>query len=133
MDIELHKKWKFEDKICSGCGINEESWEEILQCDSFGENSDNVPYSWFYSSSVDEQVCVAKVMMKKLKNRKNIREEVTWWGEKDTWDIGHEILDLHPSAQITWAQFIVNSFILFWTWTDIIYIYIISVLISEWF
>ena len=77
LDIKLHKKWKFEDKICSGCGINEESGEEILHCDSFGENSDNVPYSWFYSSSVDEQVCVAKVMMKKLKNRKKIREEVT--------------------------------------------------------
>ena len=84
LDIKLHKKWKFEDKICSGCGINEESGEEILHCDSFGENSDNVPYSWFYSSSVDEQVCVAKVMMNKLKNRKKIREEVTSWGGKDT-------------------------------------------------
>ena len=56
--------------------------DEILHCDSCGENSDNVPYSWFYSSSVDEQVCVAKVMMKKLKNRKKIREEVNGWGER---------------------------------------------------
>ena len=77
LDIKLHKKWKFDDKTCSGCKINEESGEEILLCDSFGENRENVPYSWFYSSSVDEQVCVAKVMMKKLKIRKKIREEVT--------------------------------------------------------
>jgi hypothetical protein len=77
LDIKLHKKWKYDDKTCSGCKINEESGEEILLCDSFGENSENVPYSWFYSSSVEEQVCVGKVMMKKLKNRKKIREEVT--------------------------------------------------------
>ena len=76
LDIKLHKKWKFDDKLCSGCQINEESGEEILLCDSFGKNSENVPYSWFYRS-VDKQICVAKVMMKKLKNRKKIREEVT--------------------------------------------------------
>ena len=77
LDIKLHKKWKYEDKTCSGCQVNEESGEEILRCNSFGKNSENAPYSWFYSSSEEEQVYVAKVMMAKLKSRKKIREEVT--------------------------------------------------------
>jgi hypothetical protein len=29
LDIKLHKKWKYDDKLCSGCKINEESCEEI--------------------------------------------------------------------------------------------------------
>ena len=82
MDIKLHKKWKYDDKTCSGCKINEESGEEILLCDSFGENSENVPYSWFYSSSVEEQVCVGKVMMKKLKNRKKDKRRSNLMGGK---------------------------------------------------
>ena len=82
LDIKLHKKWKFEDKTCSGCGKNEESGEEILHCDNLGEN--NVPQSWFYNSSVDEQVCVAKVMMKKLKNRKKDKGRSYLMGKKDT-------------------------------------------------
>ena len=57
--------------------INEESGEEILACDSFGQNTEKVVYSGFYSSSVDEQVQVAKVMSRKLKVRQKIREEVT--------------------------------------------------------
>jgi hypothetical protein len=77
LDIKMHKKWKFDDKLCSGCKINEESGEEILLCESFGGNNDKVTYSWFFSSSVADQLCVAKLMMKKLKIRQKIREEVT--------------------------------------------------------
>ena len=77
LDIKLQKKWKYDDKLCSGCKINEESGEEILACDSFGQNTEKVVYSGFYSSSVDEQVQVAKVMSRKLKVRQKIREEVT--------------------------------------------------------
>ena len=77
LEIKLHKKWKYDDALCSGCKINQESGEEILSCDSFGQNKEKVMYSGFFSSSVEEQVSVAKVMFQKLKIRKKIREEVT--------------------------------------------------------
>ena len=35
LDIKLQKKWKYDDKLCSGCYENEESGEEILSCKSF--------------------------------------------------------------------------------------------------
>ena len=77
LDIKFHKKWKYDDILCSGCKINQESGEEILACDSFGQNKEKVVYSGFFSSSVVEQVRVAKVMSRKLKVRQKIREEVT--------------------------------------------------------
>ena len=77
LDIKLHKKWKFEDKLCSGCHENEESGQEILECKSFGENEENLSYSLFFSEEVSDQLLVAKVMAKKLKRRKQIREEIT--------------------------------------------------------
>ena len=77
LDIKLHKKWKFDDKLCSGCSKNEESADEILTCKSFGENTENVRYSWFFSEQVSDQLLVAKIMAKKLKIRKQIREEIT--------------------------------------------------------
>ena len=77
LDIKVQKKWKYEDITCSGCKVNEESGEETLSCKSFGENDSEIPYSWFYSESVDKQISVAKLMMKKLKMRQKIREEIT--------------------------------------------------------
>ena len=77
LDIKLHNKWKYDDILCSGCKINQESGEEILACDSFGQNKEKVVYSGFFSRSVDEQVRVAKVISRKLKVRQKIREEVT--------------------------------------------------------
>ena len=76
VDVKMQKKWKYDDILCSGCGKNEETGEEILSCKSFGNSSDN-SYSGFYSDNVDDQTNVAKQMMKRMKIRKKIREEVT--------------------------------------------------------
>ena len=38
----------------------------------------NNSYSWFYRESVGDQISVAKIMMKKLKAREHLREEITW-------------------------------------------------------
>ena len=72
----MQNKWMYEDVLESGCGENEETGEAILSCKSSGNTSDN-SYSWFYSENVDDQTTVAKQMMKRMKTRKNIREEVT--------------------------------------------------------
>jgi hypothetical protein len=77
LDIKTQKRWKYEDLLCSGCMVNEESGDEILFCKMFGENSDIITYSWFYSESAQKQVDAAKLMMVKLERRKRIREEVT--------------------------------------------------------
>ena len=77
LDIKLHQKWKYSDTLCSGCQVNEESGEEILRCESFGENEQKISYSWFYSSLVSEQISAGKVMMKKLKAKDKIVEEIT--------------------------------------------------------
>lgn len=38
LDIKMHKKWKYEDTLCSGCKLNPESVEEILKCKYFEKN-----------------------------------------------------------------------------------------------
>ena len=77
LDIKVQKKWRYEDIKCSGCRINDETGDEMLNCKSFGENDSEMPYDWFYSDSVEQQISVAKTMMKKLKMRQKLREEVT--------------------------------------------------------
>ena len=71
LDIKSHKKWKYENKLCSGCNENDETGEEIFQCTFFGENLEKIGYSWFYRGSVNDQIVAAKSMIKKL------RESVT--------------------------------------------------------
>ena len=77
LDIKCHKKWKYENKLCSGCNENDETGEEIFQCKFFGENLEKISYSWFYSGSVNDQIVAAKSMIKKLEIRKKLREAVT--------------------------------------------------------
>ena len=77
LDIKLQKRWKYSDKLCTGCNLVEESGEEILKCKSIGENEDGITYDCFFSDLVENQVSVAKLMMKKLEIRRKLREEVT--------------------------------------------------------
>ena len=73
----MQKKWKYEDIKCEGCQLNSESGEEILKCDKLGKNDNQADYTWFYSELVTKQILVGKIMVQKLKKRKEIREEVT--------------------------------------------------------
>ena len=77
LDIKLHKKWKYSDTLCTGCQVNEESGEEILRCEILGENVQKISYKWFYSRLVSDQISAGKVMMKKLKEKDKIIEEIT--------------------------------------------------------
>jgi hypothetical protein len=55
----------YSDTLCSGCKRNEaETGEEMLSCDSFGENPEKLRYRWVYV--VTDQVSVRKVMWKKI-------------------------------------------------------------------
>ena len=77
LDIKVQKSWKYDDLLCSGCQVRDESGDEILFCKIFGENEEKISYSWFYSEKAQEQVSVAKLMMTKLKTRERILEEIT--------------------------------------------------------
>jgi hypothetical protein len=33
LDIKMQKRWKYDDTLCTGCGKNEETGQEILMCD----------------------------------------------------------------------------------------------------
>ena len=66
------------DTLCSGCLVNEESGEEVLRCTFLGENIEKISYGWFYSKLVSEQISAGKIMMKKLKTKDKIVEEITW-------------------------------------------------------
>ena len=77
LDIKTQKKWKYSDRLCSGCQIMDESGDEILFCKSFGENNEKISYSWFFSDKISDQIEVAKLMKKKLKERGKLLEEIT--------------------------------------------------------
>ena len=77
LDIKTHKKWKYSDRLCIGCQVKEETGDEILFCESFGENMDKIAYNWFFSTNSSDQIEVAKLMKKKLKERAKLTEEIT--------------------------------------------------------
>ena len=77
LDIKMHKKWKYDDISCVGCNKNNESGDEILRCENLGKNEEKLEYDLFFSEFVMKQISVGKIMIKKLKKRKKIREEVT--------------------------------------------------------
>ena len=76
LDLKLQKKWKYDDTLCYGCHAQEESGEEMMECKSYGENSEKIAYSWFFKE-VDKQISAAQFLMKRLKKREKLREEVT--------------------------------------------------------
>ena len=84
LDIKTQKGWKYDDKLCSGCSMKDETGEEILSCSYFGENLEYIQYSWFFSEKLEDKVSAAKIMIEKLKVRKKIREEVTLKTRKGT-------------------------------------------------
>ena len=49
----------------------------MLKCESFGESTEKISYSLFYSNEVLDQISVGKVMMKKLKAKEKMIEEIT--------------------------------------------------------
>ena len=73
----MQKKWKYDDRLCTSYGRNEESGEEMLNYQKLGENAEKVNYSMFFSDQVSEQRKVGNKMIKNLKERKKMREEVT--------------------------------------------------------
>ena len=77
LDIKTQQKWKYEDNICVGCQVNIESGEEILQCNTLGKNEKEISYDWFYSDMVKKQIEAGKLMIKKLRKRRTIREGIT--------------------------------------------------------
>jgi hypothetical protein len=77
LDVKLQQRLRYSDTLCSGCKRNEETGEEMLICDSFGENPEKLQYRWFYSSVMSDQVSVGKVMWKKMKAKDKINEGIT--------------------------------------------------------
>ena len=64
---------KFEDRLCTGCNTREESGDEILTCEQFGEYEENeiIPaYSSFYNEKTSDMIYCTKVMIKRMKVRK---------------------------------------------------------------
>ena len=63
LDIKMQKKWKFSDTICVGCGVNDETGEEIISCSGYGDTSDLgsklLLYSAFYYGTTSEMAIVA--------------------------------------------------------------------------
>ena len=78
LEIKEHKKWKYENNICVGCGKNVESEMELLSCHGFCEeeedNCENLSYSVVFGEDVSDMVKVAKEIRKRLKVRDKILE-----------------------------------------------------------
>ena len=81
LDIKMQKKWKYSDTTCIGCGLNDETGQEILSCDGYVDGKDEIQkiqllYSIFYLGRPSEMFQLAKVMNKKLKLRDKQIEEM---------------------------------------------------------
>ena len=73
LEIKSHRKWKYEDVLCVGCKKNEETGEEIMNCNVLNEdNKDdyrNVKYDWFYSKETEKIVVAGRLLQRNLKER----------------------------------------------------------------
>ena len=77
LELKTHKSWKYNDKLCSGCSMREESGDEILSCEKFGKYKENetIPaYSWLYGKNTNDMIYCAKVLMKRMETRKTMLE-----------------------------------------------------------
>ena len=78
LEIKEHKKWKYENVICVGCGKNIETEKELLECPGFCEGADTsmekLPNSVVFGGKVSDMVRVAKEVRKRLKVREKILE-----------------------------------------------------------
>ena len=77
LDIKLHKKWKYHDKICMGCGVKEENGDELLHCDGFGDGKTDfkqISYSVVFNGSASEMADIGQELRKRLKIQKKISE-----------------------------------------------------------
>ena len=79
LEIKAHKKWRYEDDICVGCGKNVETEDELLQCEGLREEgevqSEKYAYSWFFGESVTRMVNLAMEIEQRLKIRKKILDD----------------------------------------------------------
>ena len=39
LDIKTYKKWKYDDDLCVGCGVNVETVDEILTCTGYSDKN----------------------------------------------------------------------------------------------
>ena len=77
LDVKMNKRWKYEDVMCIGCQVREESGEELLNCESYGENGEekeNISYKMFYGESHSDMFLAASIIMKRLKKRQVIMD-----------------------------------------------------------
>ena len=74
LDIKSQRKWKYEKTSCSGCKVREETGEEILSCWYFGDDKGKKPafYTMFFGDKVSDIKYVGRMMMEKLRKRKEI-------------------------------------------------------------
>ena len=59
----MQKKWRHDDKLCSGCKVREETGEEMLSWWYFGkeDNVKPITYGMFYCESISDMILVASV------------------------------------------------------------------------
>ena len=81
LNIKTQKSWKYSDSKCVGCGVNDETGDEVISCSGFTDNKEkeeNIPiqaYQLFFDGQVSEMSQVAKVMMRTLQRDKLMDEK----------------------------------------------------------
>ena len=79
IDIKTHKKWKYDDDMCVGCGKNVETEDELLQCQGLKgdseDKSEKYAYTSFFGECIKSMVKLAKDIIRRLKIRKKILDD----------------------------------------------------------
>ena len=80
LNIKTQKSWKYQDKICVGCGVQNETGDEILISDGLSDGTINQKtqqnsYDMLYSGNIGDMIDVAKTLIKRLKVRDKLQNE----------------------------------------------------------
>ena len=74
LDIKTQQRWRYDDGICAGCGIAEETGDELLNCKALNENMKQIKYEWFYSEKEQEILEAAIRLKNAMKKREKLIE-----------------------------------------------------------
>jgi hypothetical protein len=82
LNIKTHKRWKYDDILCVGCGINSETGDEIISCIGLSDDKNDkdikpISYHLLFDGTASEMAEVAKVLIRRLKVREKIIEGLT--------------------------------------------------------
>ena len=83
LELKKWSQWKYEDNLCIGCELKEETMSHFMECEVYNVNknsSESVNWKNIYKNNMEQQIIIAK----EVERRFNMREEIIQEAGRDS-------------------------------------------------